>query len=152
MRAAVDGVPVMVWHAWLAVCWYIWGWSGCGSSPFGVCIYVLRRVFVECGVFSGGVAVCCQFAVLFGTLCPDVWKFLFISFGWVMGSVAADINCAGWVGWFVYLGFMAGAESLSPRVGLCLGKLQGRRWGPSGCFHFFFCFPFLLFPFTLLIL
>ena len=69
-------------------------------------------------------------------------NFLFISFGRVMGSVAADINCAGWVGWFVYLGFMAGAESLSLRVGQCLGKLQGRRWGPSGCFHFFLLFPF----------
>ena len=86
--------------------------------------------------------MCCQFAVLFGTLYPDVWEF-FVYFLWEGdGFGVADINCAGWVGWFVYSGFMAGAEFLSHRVGQCLGKLQGRRWGPSGCFHFFLLFPF----------
>ena len=97
-------------------------------------------------------SLCVVSAVLLGTLYPDVWKFLFISFGWVMDSIATAFYYAGWVGWLVYLGFVANAESLPPCVGLCLGKLQGRRWGPSGCFHFFFWFPFLLFPFTLLIL
>ena len=59
-----------------------------------------------------------------------------------MDSVESVFCCAGCVGWLAYSGFVAVGESAPACVGLCLGKLQGKRWGPSGCFHFFF---FLLF-------
>ena len=122
------------------------------SNLRGLYLCVVMSVCLLSVEFPVVRSLCVVGVVLFGTLYPGVWEFLFVSFGWVVDSVVSGFYYAGWVGWLVYLGFVASGESSPPCVRLCLGKLQGKRWGPSGRFHFFFWFPFLLFPFTLLIL
>ena len=142
---------MMVWLAWFADCWRLGGCRVVVLHPSGFAFMCRGGCLLSVVSLVVG-SMCVVSAVLFGVLYSDVWNFLFISLGWVMGSVVSGFCCAGWVGWLVYLGFVAKEGSSPPCVGLCLGKLQGKRWGPSGCFHFFFWFPFLLFPFTLLIL
>ena len=58
--------------------------------------------------------LCVVGVVLFGTLYPGVWEFLFVSFGWVMGSVVSGFCYAGWVGRLVCMGFEAGGGSSPP--------------------------------------